>query len=255
MTSKGDGDLWLEAVAKYVRQTGRTLKPDTTLFKVQSLDDLGKAVENETKRLSKFREDHGKVYVALRKCIKPLECMTDLAQTVVSVTPYAPVAVVFGAAKHLLEACDTVSNGYDSVQELFRSITEITERIQGAKTDKMDDLLRRKLTDILSFILEIIGKSEEMIEKGRVKQWARAVFVKEDVIKNDIARLDKYVQSELGLVIHLVLRRQGEIQDSVETIKTSTAEGFRTVKDMLTNQQNNVSTFCFPSPELYVSLS
>jgi len=141
------------------------------LFKVKSLDALGKAVESETKKLSNFRKDHGKVYFALRKCIKPLACMTDLAQSVVSVTPYAPVPIVFGAAKYLLEACDTVSKGYDGVQQLLESISDITEQIHGVTIDKTDDLLRRKLTDILSFILEIIGMSEEMIKKGRIRKW------------------------------------------------------------------------------------
>jgi len=231
MTSKSDGDLWIEAVATYKRKTGRTLKPDSSLLKVQSLDDFGKEVERQTEEFSTFRKDHGKVYAALHKCIKPLECLTDVAQAVISVSPYAPVAIVFGAAKHLLEACDRVSAGYDSVQELFRNIGEVTETYKVIKTGRMDEPLRKKLTDILSFILEIIGTSEKLIEEKRIRRFFRAVLSKEDGIKKSIARLERHIQSELGLVMHLVYGREGEIQDSLTEMK-----------DMIISGHNNVST-------------
>ena len=215
----GDKDIWADAVTKYEKATGHKLKHDSTFSRSHSLDEFSKEVDQLSESFSKFRNEHGRFYSALRKCVQPLEHISSLAQTALGNTVAAPAAVVFGAAKYLLGACDEVSAAYDGLEELFKEISDITERLQGAKIDRVDASLREKITDILAFILEIIGMSEAYIKRRRFKQWGRTIFLKDDSIQEHITKLEKYVQSEVGLVIHLTYGRLGNVQDGLENLQ------------------------------------
>ncbi|MCJ1386684.1 hypothetical protein MMC17_009810 [Xylographa soralifera] len=246
MSSKdSDDDIWRDAVVRYEKVTGRKLKQDSVFSKLRSLDEFGKEVDHLTEVFTEFRNEHGRFYSALRKCIKPLERITDLAQTAVGSSPYAPAAVVFGAAKYLIGTCDTVSAAYDGLEALFKEIGDITERLQSTKVDRMDSLLRKKMTDILAFILEIIGKSEACIKRRRFRQWGRAVFLKDDNIQESITKLERYVQSEVGLVIHLTYGRIGDVQDGMKHLQVRVSNmttGVDTIKDLLLDNRQSTSS-------------
>ena len=91
-TSSKDSDdnTWIDAVARYEIAAGHKLKQDSVFSKLRSLDEFGKEVDRLTDNFTEFRNEHGRFYSALRKCIKPLEAITDLAQTAVGGSPYPP---------------------------------------------------------------------------------------------------------------------------------------------------------------------
>ena len=88
------------------------------------------------------------------------------------------------------------------------------------------------MTDILAFFLEIMGKAEAAIKRKRFKQWAKNVFLKDDAISPSVAKLRKYVEAELGLVIALTYGRVKDVQEVA-------ADTQNNVRSVLTNQRND----------------
>ena len=257
-----DDDLWAGAVAKYEKATGHKLKQDSAFSKIYSLDEFSKEVDYLAEKFSEFRNEHARFYSAMRKCIQPLDRVSDLAQAALGNSPYAPAAIVFGAAKYLLGACSTVSSAYDGLEALFEEISDITEQLQGTKINKMDTSLREKVTHILAFILEIIGTSEACIKRRRLKQWGRTVFLKEDSIQESITKLNKYIQSEIGLVVHLTYGRIGKMQEGLENLQAQMgmmATGMDMMRETVLSTQTGKyilsNARCLTDPWLGVHLS
>lgn len=96
-------EIWLEAVAKYEKSTNRKLAEDSAFSKVQTVEDLQNEVKNEEQRFKGFRTEHHKVYSALAKCFRPIQDLVKLVQAGLGSTPYAPAAIVLGAASNLIK--------------------------------------------------------------------------------------------------------------------------------------------------------
>ena len=214
-------DLWAGAVAEYEKQTERKIDRDYAFRELRSVDDLKDTIERQTERFNTFRSEHRRICSALASCIKPLEPILKIVQQGLGNTTYAPASVVFGAATHLLQACDSVSKAYDGIEELFDRMKDITVRLKEYDGADMESSLQAKMTDILAYFLDIIGKAEACIKRKRFKQWARSVFMKEDGISTSVNKLQNYVEAELGLVIALTYRRVKDIQASTADMYTA----------------------------------
>lgn len=223
-------DLWAGAVVEYERQTERKIESDYEFRNLQSLDDLKNKLDRETGRFNAFRKEHHRLYFALAKCFRPMEPILSIVQETIQSTPYAPVSAVFGAAKYLLQACDSVTKAYDGIEELFEQMNDITVRLEKYDYRGMESSLQAKMTDILAYFLVIIGKAEACIKRGRIKQWAKSVFTKDDGIQSSVSKLRNYMEAELGLVIALTYRR-------VNSLKASTTDMHTTLK--LTNARTD----------------
>ena len=99
-------------------------------------------------------------------------------------------------------------------------MSDITERLHGAKIDTMDASLLEKATDIYAYILEIIGMSEDCLRRKRFKQWGRAALLCDDGIQEAITKLNRYMSSEVGLVIHQTYGRVGDLQNRMQNLET-----------------------------------
>ena len=207
-------DLWADAVAEYERQTERKIDRDFAFREMRSVDDLKDTIERQTERFSAFRSEHRRIFSALASCIKPLDPILKIVQQGIGNTPYAPASVVLGATTHLLQACDSVSKAYDGLEELFERMKDITVRLKEYDGADMESSLQAKITDILAYFLDIIGKAEAFIRRKRLKQWARSVFMIDPGINSSVNKLQTYVEAELGLVIALTYRRVKDIQTS-----------------------------------------
>ena len=230
----GFPELWDEAVFKYEKMTGRKLQGDLEFSTLSSLDDFDKEIAGLRDQFLTFRAHRRRILSALSKVIKPLEAITDVVSRGIGNTPFAPVAAVFGAVTYLCKACDSVSAAYDGLEGLFEDISDITVKLQGARIDRMDSLLCDKTASIFAYILEIVGMSEAYIKRKRFKQWSRAVFLKEDSIQEAITKLSKYIQSEVGLVIHLTYGHINDLRDRMENLETklgSVADGMSAIRE------------------------
>ena len=224
-------------MAEYEKQTGRKIDSDDSFREFQNLEDLEGAIEGEKQRFEAFRGEHRRIYSALKKCFTPMEPVLLIVQKGIGSTPYGPASAVFGAAAYLLQSCTIVSKSYDGVEELFEQMSNITVRLKEYTSQNIESSLAKKMTDILAFFLDIIGKAEAAIKKKRFKQWARTVFLKDDAISSSVTKLQKYVEAELGLVIALTYGRVKESQE----IAADTQSDVKIIKaglsDIVVNQR------------------
>ena len=231
--------LWADAVAEYEKQTDRKIDKDSKFRQFRNLEEFEKAVEVDNTHFVAFRSQHQKLYSTLAKTIQPLIPIIEIIQKGMGNTPYSPCCAVFGAATYLLQACSSVSKAYDGIEELFQQVGDITARLKEYEYKSIEASLKMKMTNILAFILEIIGKSEACIKRGRFKQWARSVFLQEDDINSSVIRLQKYVETELGLVIALTYGRLKDVQSTTTDIQADIKTVKATVEDVLVNQRND----------------
>lgn len=220
--------LWADAVAEYEKQTDRRMDKDARFREFLTVEDFETAVDEESERFASFRNEHRKLFSTMARCIKPLIPMIEIIQKGIGNTPYQPVCAFFGAATYLLQACASVTKAYDGVEELFEQISDITARLKEYEFESIETSLKMKMTSILAFILDIIGRAESCIRRKRIKQWARSVFLREDGISASVAKLQRYVETELGLVIALTYGRvkglqltTTEVQADVKTVKSA----------------------------------
>ena len=101
------------------------------------------------------------------------------------------------------------------------------------------------MTDILAYILEIVGKAEAFVKRGRAKQWVRSVFSKDDGISSCIENLRRYVESELGLVAALTYASIKDLQkttsENLNDIKVFAAGVDELLVSQRSNRQNHLS--------------
>ena len=210
--------LWADAVTEYEKQTKRNISEDHVFREFQTLDDLQGAVEESRGSFDTFRSGHRRLFSGLAKVISPMQPVLDIIQTAIGSTPYAPAAIVLGGASHLLKSCGSVTKAYDGIEELFERVYDITVRLKSYEHRDIESSLRMKITDILAYILEIIGKAEALVKRGRVKEWVRNVFSKNPGIESSIDKLRRYVEGELGLVIALTYATVKDTRNDLKAI-------------------------------------
>jgi phage shock protein A len=217
-SSIGFASLWVSAVQNYELSTGRVLANDDTFARIKTLEELQLTLQSQEDGFASFRAQNKGIADKLTTCFSPLVPLLDLAGKAIGATPYAPVAVAFGAVAHLFKASTSVTKSYDSVEELFEEVGNITTRLQSYDGDATEESLRAKVTTILAYILEIVGTAEKLVKRGRFKQWARSVFVQDDEIGEGLTKLRRFVDGELGLVTALTYARVGETQGDVRAV-------------------------------------
>ena len=231
--------LWDEVAAEYEKQTGRELDKDSRFHDIRSLDDFEKLAESEGQNFAVFRKQNQALYSKMSACIKPILPMLDLISAGIGNTPYAPVRVVLGAGTYLLKACQSTSNAYDGIEELFERVGEVTARLNEYDFKSVESSLRAKVTTILAYILDIMGKAEGTIRRKRFRQWARSVFLQEDPISSALSKLEKYVSAELGLVIALTYGRVKTLQVDTAIVQADVRSVKSAVDEVLGNQRTD----------------
>jgi hypothetical protein len=217
-------DVWQAAIIRYENQTQRKLGKDDTFRQFASLEDLESHIKHRETKFTAFRDEHGKAFTKMKKCFQPLVPILDLVKTGIESTPYAPAATAFGAAAHLLRACESVTACYDAVEELFEQMGNITVRLREYEHGGMEASLRVKMAQMLAYILEIMGNTEKVVRRKRFKQWARSVFLNDDEIKPSLQKLQRFAEEELGLVVALTFARVGELQDTMNDMHKGVSE-------------------------------
>lgn len=224
-------DVWKLAVLEYEQQTERKLDKDSTFRRFKTLKDLDEYVHQREESFTSFREENGRLYSRMAKCFKPLVTILDLAKGGLSSGPYAPATIAFGAAVYLLQACEKVTKCYDAVEELFEQIGEITTRLKEYENGNMNPSLEQKMAEMLAYILEIMCKTEKIVRRRRVKQWARTLFTDDDEISPSLNKLRRFAEHELGLVVALTFARVGDLQNTAEDVRKG-------ISDVLSNQRS-----------------
>ena len=175
----------------------------------------------------------------MAKYIAPMEPILLIVQKGMGSSPYAPASTAFGASSYLLQACLSVSRGYDGIEELFKKMSNITVRLKEYEYGAIESSLKKKLIDIIAYFLEIFGKAGACIRKRRIKQWARSVFLQEDCISARVNKLQNYVETELSLVIALTYGRVKDVQNTVNATQTDIKVVKASIDQILMNQHRD----------------
>jgi hypothetical protein len=112
--------IWRQAMMRYEEITKKKLD-DPVLKDVSTVDELLRAIDNENKIFSDFREKRHGIFTALTITMRPVEMIGDLAAGGVSMG-FPPSSLVFSAVQLLMSAAKGVSAKYDAIVGLMSTL-------------------------------------------------------------------------------------------------------------------------------------
>lgn len=210
-------DLWDHALEKYFKSTGRSSEEKSLMLKLRDPDDLFNQLEVDHQRFMSFRGKHSKLFNAVKQTVRPFMVLASIAQSAISLSPFAPASTVLGALVFLVKAASGVSEAYDWIEQLFTKLVEFTSRLEEYLEGGMNRRLQDKVIDILSCLLEILARAEQLIKDGRWKKYAVAVFLgKDDEIRSSFSKLTNLFDDEQRLVIAISYLTNQRIYEKTE---------------------------------------
>ena len=193
--------MWAQALRNYKQATGRQLSNQDQLNDLETSKSLMAQLETRQRDFVGWRAKGAKLRAALEMMLTPVMRFSEIARSGLSLTPFAPAAIIFGAVSCLIEAAHGVSEKYDWISQLFNQLGEFTIRLQDYGEEDMAEHLQEKITAILTCLLEIIGLSEREVRDGRFRRYLAATFLKQDdQVKELFDRLATLFEGEERLV-------------------------------------------------------
>ena len=201
--------IWEDALKDYKSRTKHDLVNDKKMqrwSKIQTAKDFWQAVDEIPIESKEDRAKHEKTRDILKACVKPTQAFSSIVTSALSLTPFAPAASVFQAGLFLIDACEKVSKAYDCVQELLGQCQQFTQRLETyVKTESKGNFLK-KVTAILSFLLEVFGRCLKVFESSRWgKYWDGIFGDKNQILRDSVAELNKEFKNEEQFNIALIL--------------------------------------------------
>ncbi|KFZ12047.1 hypothetical protein V501_04418 [Pseudogymnoascus sp. VKM F-4519 (FW-2642)] len=216
-------DIWSSAFTLYKQQTNRDLSSSTIPSKLLTVDDVLSEVEASHTAFGSWRSKHARVWGKLSGCIGPLEVLGDGCEAVWG------AGAVFGAVVYLLRACEEVEKSYELVETLFEEMEEFTVRLKD--------------------MLEIIGRSEELIRTKRFRHFIGVAWVgKDEKTRDALDRFHKLIDSEERLVIAVTYSSVQNTEHNVDTLLSAADENKLSQKEIL-GKVDHLSTVATDSKE------
>ncbi|KAK4169600.1 hypothetical protein QBC43DRAFT_330021 [Cladorrhinum sp. PSN259] len=189
-----------EAVSEYSSKskTGSITEKWKTLVNKDA--DLDKVIEQQESGFSRFRNTHGKFWGVCKTTITQLRKLGEVAQAGIGLTPFAPASIIVKAALFLIDSGSAVADTYDSLEELFKKIRDISNRLDEYSEGTIDHKLRKIVTTLLCAVLNVFCEAEAAIRRGRGREMMRRVAGKENKIQTALDQLDETVRSEISLI-------------------------------------------------------
>lgn len=204
--------LWEEAVSEYNKsKRGSAIEKWKTV--VTSDVDLDKVIEQHERDFSRFRNSHGKFWGVFKTTMTQLRRLGQVAQAGIGLTPFAPATVILEAALFLVDSGSAVADTYDSLEDLFKRIREIADRLDEYSQGTIDHKLRKVITTLLCTVLDVFCEAETAMKRGRGKEMMRRVGGRENKIQSALDQLDDTVRSEIHLITaktYATIRRMNE---------------------------------------------
>jgi hypothetical protein len=194
-------EIWNDAVEQYLRSTSRSSKDRDRYIDVQNPEELFRRLESSQRVFSTWRGRNSKFINTLKRIMQPCAALSAIAQSSISLTPFAPASTVLGAVLFLVEAANGVSEAYDWIEALFNKLGAFTQRLEQYMEAGMTPHLEQKVVSILSCLLELVGRSEAVIKEGRFRRYTGSTFLgRADDVKILFDQLDDLFEEEVRLV-------------------------------------------------------
>ena len=239
MSSKGDASfdtIWAQAFHEYEQATGRQLSTHIQLRDLDSCESLMAQVESRQRDFAAWRMKGARLRKALYMMSTPVVRFSEIAKTSLSLTPFAPAAIIFGAATFLVDAAKGITEKYDWISQLFDKLGEFTLRLQDYGEEDMAEHLQAKMVAVLTCLLEILGLSERVVKDGRFKRYLASTFLKQDdQVKDLFDRLETLFEGEERLVRAISYATSQRLDKRTERIERTTDETSHDIKEISTS--------------------
>lgn len=191
--------LWEEAVDQYLAKSKRSITQRWRV-PIATRADLDNLIAQHETDFAQFRSSRKKFWGILRATMEQLQNLGNIAQAGLSLTPFAPAAVILEAGIFLINSGSAVSDCYDALETLFKRIRDITSRVEEYIKGTIDQKLRRVIINLLDSLLNVFCESEAAIRRGRGREMMHRALNKENKIQSALDQLNEWVQTELGLI-------------------------------------------------------
>jgi len=212
--------LWGKAVDQYIDSTSRTPQQQDLLKELESVQDLEAHLEKHREKFAGFRKKHGKLTGRLKKALRPVTVLSNVASSAIGLSPFAPASTIFGAVLFVVQAASEVSDVYDWIDQLFDKLGDFTVRLDEYCKEGIIPSLGTKVVQILVCLLEILARSENKIKTGRWREYLAVVFLgKDEQIKASFDKLSKLLESEQRLVSAIAFATNQRMDKRIEEIE------------------------------------
>lgn len=90
-------ELWNQALDSYFVSMDRSLEEKTALKRIHNAEDLSSQLEAGHGKFGDWRNKHSKFFSVLSKGVGPFVLVSEIAQSAVGLTPFAPASTILGA--------------------------------------------------------------------------------------------------------------------------------------------------------------
>ncbi|KAI0100201.1 hypothetical protein GGR51DRAFT_551683 [Nemania sp. FL0031] len=238
------GPFWAEAKRAYELECEHSIDLGSGVQDPQTVDQLLELIQSRGTEFETFRENHGRLWSKLQLFAEPVVAVGRLTGEAFSSIDGigGPVGAILKSITHLVSAAAHVTSAYDWIETVFSELQNFSDRLRSHVRTTITSAMRRIIIAILAFILRIIGRSELLIKRGRVREYLRVAFIgKDQKTKELLDNLNNVIANEGRLTLALTHEKTEQARDlaakSVE-VGQETSEKIDGVQEGVRNLAN-----------------
>ncbi|KAI1169761.1 hypothetical protein F4777DRAFT_169868 [Nemania sp. FL0916] len=214
------GPFWAEAKRAYEQECEHPIDFDldtgSSSSDPESVDQLLQLIESRGARFDHFREKHTRLWTKLQSFAEPVVIVGKLTSEAFAAAGGfgSPAGAILKSVTHLISAAEHVTSAYDWIETVFTELQNFSDRLRSHTRTTITSAMRRIIIAILAFILRIIGRSELLIKRGRVREYLRVAFIgKDQKTKELLDNLNNVIANEGRLTLALTHEKTEAARD------------------------------------------
>ncbi|KAI1429139.1 hypothetical protein F5Y12DRAFT_728265 [Xylaria sp. FL1777] len=210
------GPFWAEAKRAYELECEHAIDLGSDTREPRTVDQLLELIESRGSNFGSFREKHNRLWSKLQRFAEPVVAVGEVTgEAFGSIDGIGgPVSSVLKGITHLVKAAEHVTSAYDWIETVFGELQNFSDRLRSHTRTTITSAMRRIIIAILAFILRIIGRSELLIKRGRVREYLRVAFIgKDQKTKELLDELNKVIANEGRLTLALTHEKTEQARD------------------------------------------
>ncbi|KAH8986227.1 hypothetical protein EDB86DRAFT_2252988 [Lactarius hatsudake] len=163
--------LILDAVDKYVDQTGINLKENPFAAKINACDSpdaILLLLQENLKVFKDYRDQNRKFIDCLGPVVQFVHSFSGILGEAAGLIPFQPAKLVFVGIDVLFAAVDGVSASYDALLELFECIGNFLKRLHVYTEIPLDPLMTDIVAKIMVELISILALAKKQVNRGRL---------------------------------------------------------------------------------------
>ncbi|EIM87391.1 uncharacterized protein STEHIDRAFT_139093 [Stereum hirsutum FP-91666 SS1] len=191
--------IWDDAVEKYKNESGNTIGNPSNI--PNDMEGLMKNVDERQKDFTAFRKKRKQIFDVLDPLVNLIKRFADTMGEGAALAPHASVAKpIFFAISGLIAAAKDVEKSYDSIIDLFESLSYMLQRYEIHLVHEPTPAIREIMVQALAHMLTILGLATKRIKNGRTLQFFKALVGKNGDVQQALDKLARLTSQEHQLV-------------------------------------------------------